>query len=422
MTAVNAGALLLSASAILFGLSADASAVTRKSETTSGLKVYEFSWKDSAGFKRTVSLKKQGGGNPGNGGYAVRMTYQVQNGDGSKRTVVAKAPANDGFGYFVSHERYRTFNDGKPDAPIAKKIFKTDDSPLGKKFPVDTKILADGASRKSIQFKLTYPRYGTKTAGGIDPNTGKDKPKLGTDKSLFKRYELPVTIVWAFEDGRDYPRVTTTVSLSKLPGPDRASFDLRGPYGKLDFDQGNNAISSVTWGDRYFFTTIGSPVTRNSTWTWNQANPGARFIGLPAGGYEMGLLEPKLYSQSSTNDGYAVGRGFTSATHSAPNAGCAGQELPCDYEWPYQGTNYELPYDNPNGSTTSEKIAWGSTPFYGTSLGSTWDGGASTPLDGFPASGKLTYDVCVVLGQTVGGGLTRFVAEGGGNYSCASGG
>lgn len=420
MTAVKAGALVLSASAILCGLSAEASAVSRKSTTTDGLEVYEFSWTDAAGFKRTASLKKQGEGNPGNGGYAVRMTYQVQNGDGSRRTVVAKAPKNDGFGYFVSHERYRTFNDGKEDSPIAQKIFNTDDSPLGRGFPVTARIGANDASLKSIRFSLSYPRYGTKEPGGIDQTSGQDKPKLGTARSLFQLYQLPVTIEWSFEDGRDYPRITTTVSLAGLPGPDRASFDLRGPYGKLDFDDGDNPIAKVTWGDRYLFATEGAPVTRKSTWTWNERNPGARFIGITAGGYEMGLLEPKLYSKSNINDGFAYGRGKTSEKHSSTKAGCKGQELPCDYEWPYQATNYELPYDNLKGTTTSEKIAWGSTPFYGMSIDSTWDGKKATPFDGFPASGRLTYDVCVVLGETVGGGLTRFVAEGGGDYSCAS--
>lgn len=419
MIAVRTGALLLGASAILCGLVGEASAVTSKSTTVNGIKVHLFTWKDASGLKRTVALKKQGAGNPGNGGYAIRATYQVREGGGGVRTITANAPNNDGFGYFVSHERYRNFTDGSEET-IARKIFNTDDSPLGRGFPVKTSIVDDSAKRKSIRFKLTYPRYGTKAPGGINTDTGQDQPRLGTAQNLFQRYELPVTIEWAFQDGRDYPRITTKVSLSKLPGPDRVSFDVRGPYGKLDFDDGNNPIAQVTWGDRYFFTSNGAPLTRNRTWTWNQANPGARFIGITAGGYEMGLLEPRLYTKSKINDGFAFGRGQTSATHSTANAGCPNQELPCDYEWPYQASNYELPDNNPNGTTTSEKIAWGSTPFYGTSLASTWDGTTGTPLNGFPNSGSLTYMVCLVLGETVGGGLTRFMAEGGGNYSCAS--
>ncbi|PZQ11634.1 MAG: hypothetical protein DI565_18015 [Ancylobacter novellus] len=407
------------AAALLTMSATGALAVTKKNQTLNGLKVTKFTWTDSQGLKRSVSLKRQGLGNPGNGGYAIRMTYQVREPSGTLRTVTADAPANEGFGYFVSHERYRYFSDGS-ERPISRKIFGKDDSPLGRGFPVTTVDGLDNEKRKSVIFKLTYPRYGTKAAGGINSDTGRDQPPLGTAKGLFALYDLPVTIEWTFQDGRDYPRITTAVSLKKLPGPDRVSFDLRGPYGKLDFDDGNNPISGVTWGDRYLFQSNGSPLTRNSTWTWNQPNGGARFIGITAGGYEMGLLEPRTYATSQINDGFAYGRGETSATHSTANAGCPGQELPCDYEWPYQATNYELPYDNPNGSTTSEKIAWGSTPFYGTTLAGTWDGTGSTPLDGFPASKKLVYSVCVVLGETVAGGLTRFVAEGGGNYSCAT--
>lgn len=411
--------LALSLGAGLAMLSADASAVTRRSITQNGIAIDLFSWTDSKGLPRSVSLKKQGSGNTGNGGYAVRIAYRIERPDGSLRTIVADAPKNDGFGYFVSHERYRAFADGD-ESPIAGKIFGKDDSPLGRGFPVTTTTVANTAARKSIRFALSYPRYGTKAAGGIDQNTGQDKPKLGTDKSLFALYQLPVTIEWIFQDGRDHPRIVTTVDLSTLPGPDRASFDLRGPYGKLDFDDGDNPIAKIAWADRFKFASTGSPLTRNSNWTWNQSNAGARFIAITAGGLEMGLVEPRTYATSRTTDGFAFGRGKTSATHSTADAGCPDQELPCDYEWPYQATNYELPYDNPNGVAFSEKIAWGSTPFYGTSLGSSWDGGASRPLNGFPASKKIVYDVCVVLGPSGRTGLTRAIAAAGGTYSCAS--
>lgn len=419
MTAARICALAFVAGALLLSSSPDASAVTRTDATVNGVKVDMFTWTDAAGLQRSASLKKQGAGNTGNGGYAVRMVYRVRQAGGKIGIVIADATKGEGFGYFVSHERYRKFVDGA-EAPIAGKIFKKDDSPLGRGFPVTTTTGANTATRKSISYKLVYPRYGTKAAGGIDQNTGQDKPRLGTSKSLFALYELPVTIEWIFQDGRDYPRIVTTVYLNRLPGPDRTSFDLRGPYGKLDFDDGNAPIAKVTWGDRYQFASNGAILTRRSTWRWNQPNEGARFIGITAGGREMGLVEPRTYAASRITDGFAFGRGKTSATHSTADAGCPDQELPCDYEWPYQATNYELPYEDPNGSTTSEKIAWGSTPFYGTSLTSSWDGTAAAPLKGFPSSKKLVYDVCVVLGETVAGGLTRFVAEGGGTYSCAS--
>lgn len=410
IVALAAGAAIASAC-----LSAPAAAVSKKTKTVNGVKVDLYSWKDSQGLKRTVALKKQGAGNSGNGGYAVQMTYQYLVW-GVKTTATANAPKGDGFGYFVSHERFRAFSDGDSQT-IAKKIFKTDDSPLGRGFPVKTSY-DDAKGAKSVTYSLNYPRYGTKKAGGIDTDTGEDQPKIGTKKKLFELYDLPVKITWTFEDGRTYPRIRTVVDLSKLPGPDRVSFDLRGPYGKLDFDEGKNPIQEVRWGDRFRFRNTTLPLTRNSAWTWNIENTEARYIALIAGGKEMGLLEPKFEASSSTNDGFAFGRRQTSATHDAAGAGCPNQELPCDYEWPYQASQYELPYGDPNGTTTSEKIAWGSTPFYGTSIPATYDGVASTPFNGFPKKKKIAYDVCVVLGLPVGGTLTGSLL--GPTYDCAS--
>src|SRR5579862_3761787 len=77
--------------------------------TVNGLSVDQYSWYDSHRLLRTVSLKQEGNGNPGHGGYAVQMTYQH---GASTITVNAESSNDGGFGYFVSHERYRTFTDG----------------------------------------------------------------------------------------------------------------------------------------------------------------------------------------------------------------------------------------------------------------------------------------------------------------------
>ncbi|MDR4306133.1 hypothetical protein IHQ68_05820 [Chelatococcus sambhunathii] len=410
MVALVSGAAL----ACVCLVSPAAAAVKKQSKTINGVKVDLYSWKDSTGFKRSVALKKQGEGNPGNGGYAVQMTFDDIGG-----VQKANAPKGDGFGYFVSHERYRAFTDGDSNT-IAGKIFKTDDSPLGRNFPVETSYGADETSFKSVTFSTVYGRYGTKKPGGIDANTGEDKPKIGLKKKLFERYDIPVKLTWFFEDGKTYPRLRVEVDLSKTPGPDHVSFDLRAPYGKLDFDGGDNPIQYVTWGDRFKFQNTDAPITRNSRWIWNVPNTdAARYNALVSNGKEMGLVEPKLYTKSALNDGYSDGRGETYATHDAAAAGCAGQELPCDYEWPYQSSQYELPYDDPNGATTSEKIAWGSTPFYGMSISSTFDGVSGVPFNGFPKKKKIVYDVCVVFGPHVAGGLARSIAEKGGDYDCA---
>lgn len=422
--------LSIAAAAVLlaFGIGAARPEVTRVDATVNGLKVDRYGWLDSKGLRRTVSLKKQGEGNPGNGGYAVQMTYQVVGGAG-RRTIIANAQAgfDGGFGYFVSHERYRNFTDGD-NHTIARKIFRKSDSPLGLSFPVvgEQFALAD-PDAAAHRFTLTYPRYGTITPIPKDPNTGEDVQPTSTDPAESRLYNVGISIIWVFQDGTDYPRVRTLIDMSKVRRADRVNFDIRGPYGVLNFDDGGNRlIDRVMWGDRFHFTTLGKPLTRNSAWTWNRRNRGARYTALIAGDYEMGLLEPRKFTDSALVDGWSdEARGSTSAAYNGGN-GCPFQDqlLPCDWEWPYQSAQYSLPYDNPDGATNFEKIAWGSAAYYGTgpSLPRVYDGpGRSRPFDGFPDSRRIVYSVCVVLGRTVPGGLTRSVAAGP-TYNCATAG
>lgn len=420
MTALHGLARIVSLCPLVWCLAAaPAQALTMQNVTVNNLEVYRYTWTDSKGLTRSLSLKKEGDGNPGHGGYAVQMVYKYRSG-GATRTVVVNPSGNgDGFGYFVSHERERKFKDGTSDT-IAGKIFRKDDSPLGRNFPVSAHRVALTRSKGIMQFKLSYPRYGTAAAVKVDPNTGEDSPPLGTSASLFRRYDLKVTITWYVQDGRDYPRIVTRVDMSDVPGPDRVSFDLRGPYGKMDFDTGDNPIKSVLWGDRYHFRTTGRPVTRNVNWVWNERNTHARYNALVAGSGEMGLVEPAVFARSATNDGYSEARGKTSGSYNG-GAGCSfqPQKIPCDYEWAYQSAQYELPYNNANVPTTSEKIAWGSTPYYGMSLNATYDGTTSEPFEGFPANKLITYQTCLVFGQTTATGLARGVAAAGGSYNCA---
>jgi hypothetical protein len=416
LTRKRVGALIACAATLIMCAPASA-AVTHTVTTVNGLKVDRYAWPDSHGRPRTVSLKREGEGNPGHGGYAVRMTYQAHL-SGAWHTIVVNS--SEGFGYFVSHEAYRNFTDGAYDT-IAHHVFDVDDSPLGRAFPVDTTELPrPDPDRAAIRFATSYPRYGTIDPIPKDAN-GEDSSPTPTDPAQLKRYTLPVRISWFFQSGTDFPRVRTSVGLGNVSVPDRVNFDVRGPYGVMDFDRGDHPIDRVMWGDRLRFTTSGSPLTRNSDWTWNQANSGARYTALIAGSWEMGLVEPHPYSSSALVHGFAYGRGKTSNGYGCKDPG-THWALPCDWEWPYQSAQYSLPYDNPNGSTTYEKIAWGSAPYYGagSSLSEVYDSPThANPFVGFPASKRISYDVCVVLGRTIPGGLTRSVAAGP-NYRCAS--
>ena len=142
---------------------------------------------------------------------------------------------------------------------------------------------------------------------------------------------------------------------------------------------------------------------------------GARYSALLAGGYEMGLFEPRPFTASRLADPYADERGSTSSAY-RNGKGCLGEKqlIPCDWEWPYQSIQYSLPYNDNNAPTNFKKMAWGSSAFYGTgkSLTRVYDTATTTePLYGWPnATKKIDYSLCVVLGLTTANGLTRDAA------------
>lgn len=408
-------ALLLSSLTVLPAVALAPGVVERRDETIAGVAVDTYAWLDSKGLERTVSLKKQGAGNTGNGGYAVRATYQYVT-LGKTQTVVASAPntADGGFGYFVGHERYRSFADGDVNT-IAGKIFRRDDSPLGRGFPATITRLAQSKPSVAVyRAQIAYPRYGTVAANGYDAD-GLDFPRLPTDPAKYAKFTTPVTTLWIFEAGRDYPRIRTRVDLSAF-GPGQTSFDVRGPYGVLEFDGGQNlAISKVGWGDRYHFASSGKPFNRSSAWTWNLGNQGGRYNALVAGAFEMGLFEPRTFQTSALRDGWSGSRGKTSSTVGFGD-GCGGavaQELPSDWEWPYQSVQYSLPC-NKVDQTSFKKMSWGSISYYGagSQINAAWDtSSTSSPFVGYPASKAVQYDVCLVLGRATIAGLTKTAAS-----------
>jgi endo-1,4-beta-D-glucanase Y len=430
--AVAAGALAASVSLSTPGYAAG---VSRTTATVNGLVADVWTWSDSNNKPRTVALRLEGHGNPGHGGYAIRMTYyRFRNAAWEKVTVNADPGGDGGFGYFVSHERERYFgNDGAGNpifGTIAGHVFGKDDSPLGRGFAATSAIPLDTPTAGAASFTINYGHYGTVAPGGIDPDSGNDSPPLAKDPAKFKFYPIPVTTTWVFQQGRDYPRIDVSLDLSRVVPPGSAtpranlvSFDVRGPYGVMAFDNGaDRDVASAIWGDQeYLFTTLGSAsATRRSGWTWKGLNKGARYNGLTVrdgggGTFEMGLFEPTPASVSALTDGYAAERGFTSASYAAAVAAgeqspslssCPGepaQTLPSDGTWPYQSLQYSLPCRAQTAKflttpTDGKKLAWGSSAYYGTSLTSVWNGVRSYPIEAWPAAHKLDYSVCLVLG------------------------
>jgi hypothetical protein len=416
-----------------------AEAVSVTTGTVNGQAAHIWQWTDASGHPRTVALKLEGQGNAGHGGYAIQFTYMVGT---TKITINPESGGDGGFGYFVSHERFRSFADGASDT-IANHIFGKDDSPLGNGFAATMSRPPAGAHAGAQRFVIKYGHYGTVAADPVDPNTGNDSTPLPAGKTNYAFYTLPATTTWVFQDGTNYPRIDVSVSLadvippgSSTPTADLVSFDMRGPYGVMVFDNGaDGTVNNVLWGDQeYLFKLLKTPVTRDSTWTWNTLNTGARYQALQAGSFEMGLFEPAKASASSTVDGYSAERGFTSASYAAAGgqsfSACpsgAQQVLPSDGEWPYQSVQYSLPCAAGTfGETTSfKKFAWGTTAYYGTSLTGVYNGQKSFPFKGFPASHKVGYSVCLVLGEfTAGKSLTSAAAatyaNASPNSSCAT--
>jgi hypothetical protein len=389
--------------------------VTHVETTVLGLKVDQYAWYDSQCLRRTVSLKQEGGGNPGHGGYAVEMTYDVPSETGPTRIVVDEETTGDGgFGYFVSHERYRTFTDKSSDT-IANKIFHVDDSPLGLNFAAPGAPLPPTATAAAFRIHTTYHHYGTIAPDPVDA-AGNDTTNLPLTPASYARYALPVTLTWVFQAQTDAPRYDVDVDLAEAAEADRVGFDLRAPYGVMAFDDGKDGlVRKVQWGDRFLFATSTSPLVRDSGWTWNVANPGGRFNAMIAGEYEMGLYEPVKFADSRLVDGFAEERGSTSTAFNH-GKGCDEGEtqlLPCDWEWPYQGAQYSLPADSDTTPTDFKKIAWGSSAFYGAGPGlrRVFDTSTTTePFTGFPASRHIDYSVCILLGRTIADGLTREAA------------
>ena len=192
-------------------------------------------------LRRTVSLKQEGGGNPGHGGYAVQMTYQAPATTGPIRIVVDQETTSDGgFGYFVSHERYRTFTDQSSNT-IAGQDFPCRQFAARAEFRRARRRAAADRDRggvphphdlSSLRHDRARPRR----------RRGRRQEQAAADLGVLARYALPVTLTWVFEAQTDAPRYDVDVDLTEVGEADRVGFDLRAPYGVMVFDDGKDGL------------------------------------------------------------------------------------------------------------------------------------------------------------------------------------
>ncbi|WP_295449787.1 hypothetical protein [uncultured Thiodictyon sp.] len=351
----------------------------------------QYTWSDAACRVRNAALARN---DTSKGGNAKQFTYTLPN--GTTRTVNPAANGAAGFGYVVAHLSNPSFANA----------YGADDSPLGSGNAATFRKLFTGNHHAIHEYSLNYVRYGLTAAAlinhSIDPwtwLTGAADP----NRQYVTVYNMPVRIHWMFATGRNSPVWSVTFDLSAAP--DHAvDSDFRAPYGDMNIEGGTgaNLVAGVAWGDRYRFTTLGSPFTMNNDWDYSQLNTGAPYDALWAAAVDaqMGLAGTQIVARQNAG-GYnnyqaPVWRGKTSATMGklCLNDQGAGpgynHKLPCSSDWAYQLVQYSVA--SAAQTTSNKRLAWGAD--WG-SLGNS----AFTNSNGYAVSGypKVSYSVYVVL-------------------------
>jgi uncharacterized repeat protein (TIGR02543 family) len=351
--------------------------------------VVRYTWRDSRGDPRSVSLVPA---SPSTAGYAVQMSYTVIDA-GNKRTAFINAdPAPDGgFGYFVSHELFRDFSDGG-NGTIAE-LHNEDDSPLGRYLASTGSAQSAGASQAAHEFRLDYPRWGTVASIPLP-----DAVVVSANPADHQRFLLPVVVRWHFVAGQDYPLWSVDYDLT-VAG-DHIASDVRGPYGAMVFNEGNGPdVTALKWGDKYLFAADAGNADFSAAalpagglaWNWSSLNGGRRYNALGSMAYEFGLVDTVPWSASLYGDGFSDHRGGTSAL-----GGCSYSlmSLPCDFEWAYQSFQFDF------GPPARAKLAWGSSPFLGSSTPAAYNGVDFEPISG---KGHIQYGLHIVFGRSAPG-------------------
>lgn len=225
--------------------------VIENSVTVASMVSDRFTWKDSNNQPRVAVLAHNDGQvfNNARGGALREFRYQLPNGSTRILPVTTYGNAGyGGFGYVVSH--------------ASRSACAGDDSPLGGFLPgAGYERVFEGRHHAIFRFRQDYPR------------------NCGTTGGLARK--MPVTIDWMFSTGRDHPvwAITYDVDLAYATSggaiaPANTFYDdSRAPYGELAIDgDGFTSLDGTAWGDRWKFTTTSSPITLNSSWTWNVAN------------------------------------------------------------------------------------------------------------------------------------------------------
>jgi len=344
--------------------------VTVASETSD-----RFTWIDSSGNPRVAVLAHNdiAAVNGSRGGALREFRYQLPNGSTRIASITTYGNAGyGGFGYVVAHS--------------AAGNCIGDDSPLGFAFAGTWTRVFEGRHHAIFRFQQNYPRN-------------------CPDQTRY----LPVTIDWIFSTGRDNPVYAITYDVAAAAAADVLYDDARAPYGELNIDgEGFTDIDGVAWGDRYKFTSTTTPVSLDSSWTYNVGNtvPYVKeWIAGPLSGTNtkdatMGLVQTQTIDQQDAGGArdvfwHDITLLWNKTSTTIPGNGypeCAGYTMPCQDEWAYQANADSIgPGVSNNNSRLTWRTQWG---FLGQSLYDV-DDGITDPLPGYP---KKSYSVYVILG------------------------
>lgn len=337
-----------------------------------------FTWQDGSGRPRVAVLAHNNGA-PGPGGVrgGALREFRYQMPDNSTRVAGVTTYGNaghTGFGYVVSHSGW-----------LGQGVCNGDDSPLGAFFPGNFQRIFTGRHHAIFRFTQNYPR-----------NCRASAPA--------QTMQLPVTIDWVFATGRDHPLWAVTFNMSGL-AQNTLLDDSRAPYGELAFDgSGAQNVSGVAWGDLWKFTTTSSPVSLNSSWTWNQPNT-VPFVKqwISATNATMGLVQTQTLLAHDAGGGRNPWyHDLTPRWNTTSAGGGAGDGylMPWQDSWPYQANAWSLNTATPNAGSNNTRLTWGTQ--YGFLGQGSYESNTNTaPGDNGPMrSGwpRQSYSVYIVLG------------------------
>jgi hypothetical protein len=297
-----------------------------------------FAWSDADCRPRAVPLFRNDAADAlgGKGGYARSLTYQTD--DGATRSCRG-SEAWHGFGY----------------------------------------VLSICANNTGIDSRDGTGGYHTVLAGkhhAIHQFSWLRAPQGGT---------VTITVQWFFATGRSHPVYAITYDTSAA-AKDAVGCDARSPNGDLLFDNGEGlVVDGLGWGDKYRFVTTSGPtkVANGYGFSWDYSKPNIVPHVLEwsdVANAEMGLVQTQSWDDKEAGGDYGGG---------IPGLwGKTGTSLPTDWWWPYQLTQYDLPYTD-----RSHRMAWGDS--FG-AVGHAQAQAFGKTYSGYP---YFSYSVYVVLGK-----------------------